>query len=111
MRFRPPAQLRGSLMTAVNIVRFRVKPGMDEAFLDAHRQGKADWPGLRRGFIVKTSERNYTLVAEWTDTAAIADARPRMIDTLDTFRHTLEDLGNGLGVTDPASGEVVLSLK
>jgi hypothetical protein len=98
-------------MTAVNVVRFRVKPGMDEAFLDAHRHGKADWPGMRRGFIVKTGERNYTLIAEWTDTTAIADARARMIATLDTFRQTLEDLGNGLGVTDPASGEVVLSLK
>jgi hypothetical protein len=98
-------------MTAVSVVRFRVKPGLDEAFLDAHRHGRADWPGLRRGFIVKTGERNYTLVAEWADTAAIADARPRMIGTLDTFRHALEDLGNGLGVTDPASGEVVLSLK
>jgi hypothetical protein len=98
-------------MTAVNVVRFRVKPGMDEAFLDAHRQGKADWPGLRRGFIVKTDERSYTLVAEWKDMSAIVSARPDMTGTLDTFRHTLEDLGNGLGVTDPASGEIVLSLK
>jgi hypothetical protein len=98
-------------MTTVNVVRFRVKPGMDEAFLDAHRQGKADWPGLRRGFIVKTGERSYTLVAEWKDMSAIAAARPDMIGTLDTFRHALEDLGNGLGVTDPASGEIVLLLK
>jgi hypothetical protein len=46
-------------MTAVNVVRFRVKPGMDQAFLDAHRNGKAAWPGLLRGFIVKTGERSY----------------------------------------------------
>jgi hypothetical protein len=98
-------------MTAVNVVRFRVKPGMDEAFLDAHRQGNADWPGLRRGFIVKTGEHSYTLVAEWKDMSGITAARPDMIGTLDTFRHTLEDLGNGLGVTDPASGEIVLLLK
>jgi hypothetical protein len=102
---------RGLIMTAVNVVRFRVKPGMDEAFLDAHRHGKADWPGLRRGYIVKTGDRNYALVAEWTDMGAIASARTDMVRTLDTFRHTLEDLGNGLGVTDPASGEVALSLK
>jgi hypothetical protein len=98
-------------MTAVNVVRFRVKPGMDGAFLDAHRQGKADWPGLQRGFIVKTGDHAYTLVAEWKDMSAIAAARPSMTGTLDTFRHALEDLGNGLGVTDPASGEIVLSLK
>jgi hypothetical protein len=98
-------------MTAVNVVRFRVKPGMDEAFLDAHRQGKAAWPGLLRGFIVKTGDRSYTLVGEWVDANALADARTRMIGTLDTFRHSLEDLGNGLGVTDAVSGEVKLSLK
>jgi hypothetical protein len=30
---------------------------------------------------------------------------------LDRFRDTLEDLGGGLGVTDPVSGEVVVHLK
>lgn len=98
-------------MTAVNVVRFRVKPGMDEAFLDAHRNGKAAWPGLLRGFIVKTGERAYTLVGEWPDAGVMGAARTRMIGTLDTFRHTLEDQGDGKGVTDAASGEVVLPLK
>ena len=31
-----------------------------------------------------------------------------MIETLDRIRGMLEDLGNGLGVTDPVSGEVVV---
>jgi hypothetical protein len=98
-------------MTAINVVRFRVKPGMDQAFLDAHRNGKAAWPELLRGFIAKVGERNYVLVGEWPDMKAIADGRARMIGTLDTFRHTLEELGPGLGVTDAASGETVLTLK
>ena len=34
-----------------------------------------------------------------------------MIATLDTFRHTLEDLGGELGVTDPIGGPVVIELK
>jgi hypothetical protein len=34
-----------------------------------------------------------------------------MIATLDTFRDTLEDLGSGLGLTDPVSGPAVLTLK
>jgi hypothetical protein len=34
-----------------------------------------------------------------------------MISTLDSFRDALEDLGGGLGVTDPVAGLVVLSLK
>ena len=42
---------------------------------------------------------------------SLAAARPKMVGTLDTFRHVLEDLGGGLGVTDPVSGPVVLELK
>jgi hypothetical protein len=33
-----------------------------------------------------------------------------MIGLLDSFRDTLEDLGGGLGVTDPVAGPVVLDL-
>ena len=97
-------------MTAFNVVRFRVKPGMDQVFLDAHRDGKAAWPGMTRGFIINTGERTYVLVGEWPDTTALAGARRRMIESLDTFRHALEDLGPGLGVTDALSGNVMLAL-
>jgi hypothetical protein len=34
-----------------------------------------------------------------------------MIATLNSFRDTLEDLGNGLGVTDAVAGTVVSALK
>jgi quinol monooxygenase YgiN len=98
-------------MTAINVVRFRVKPGMEKVFLDAHRDGKADWPGLVRGLIVETGERTYVLLGEWRDMDAIGAARKSMIGTLDTFRHALEDLGPGLGVTDAVSGDAVLALK
>ena len=98
-------------MTAINVVRFRIKPGMDDAFLNAHRNGKAKWPGLERGFIIKTGSQTYCLIAEWADADAIAKARTSMIETLDTFRDTLEDLGSGLGVTDAVSGPVVLALR
>jgi len=97
-------------MTAFNVVRFRVKPGRDEDFLDAHRQRKLEWPGIRKVTIIKTGDRSYCLIGEWDSMASMAAARPHMIATLDTFRDTLEDLGGGLGVTDPVSGEVVLEL-
>jgi hypothetical protein len=42
---------------------------------------------------------------------ALAKARPNMFASLDSFRDMLEDLGGGLGVTDPISGPVVLELK
>ena len=35
----------------------------------------------------------------------------RAAATLDSFRDTLEDQGNGLGLTDPVSGNVVMALK
>jgi hypothetical protein len=98
-------------MTAFNVVRFRVKPGREQDFLNAHRNARVDWNGLKNVNIIKTGERTYAIIAEWADMNDLAAARPSMIATLDTFRDTLEDLGGGLGVTDPASGPVVLALK
>ncbi len=98
-------------MTAFNVVRFRVKPGREKDFLDAHRKAEADWPGLERANMIKTGDRTYCVIAEWSDIESLARARPSMIATLDSFRDTLEDLGGGLGVTDPVSGPVVLALK
>ena len=97
-------------MSAFNVVRFRVKPGQDEAFLAAHREGRANWPGLQHGAIIKTGERAYCLIGQWHDAEAIAAARSAMIATLNSFRDTLEPLGEGLGVTDAISGETVLDL-
>ena len=97
-------------MTAFNIVRFRVKPGREEAFIEAHRRARRDFKGMLRGSLVKTGDRSYCLVGEWDSFDSIAAARPQMVALLDTFRVELEDLGPGLGVTDPVSGSVVLEL-
>jgi antibiotic biosynthesis monooxygenase (ABM) superfamily enzyme len=97
-------------MAAFNVVRFKIKPGMENVFLDAHRNMDAGWPGIRHANIIKTGEDRYCIIAEWDSMEDLAAARPQMIATLDSFRHTLEDLGGGLGVTDPVSGSVVLSL-
>jgi hypothetical protein len=43
--------------------------------------------------------------------ASLANARANMIKTLNSFRDTLEDLGGGLGVTNPVSGPVLMALK
>jgi hypothetical protein len=98
-------------MTAFNVVRFRVKPGRDHEFLDAHKTIGATWEGLVHANIIKTGDRSYCIIAEWKDIDACIQARPNMISTLDSFRDALEDLGDGLGVTDPVAGLVVLSLK
>jgi hypothetical protein len=98
-------------MPAFTVVRFRVKPGREQEFLDAHKRVAGDWPGLEHANIIKTGERSFCIIAEWDGVESIAGARPEMIATLNSFRETLEDLGGGLGVTDPVSGPVVLSLK
>jgi hypothetical protein len=102
---------KGNPMTAFNAVRFQVKSGRDQEFLDAHKNVPRDWPGLKHINLIKTGDHSYCIIAEWSDMEALAAARPRMVATLDTFRDTLEDLGGGRGVTDPVSGPVVLELK
>ena len=67
---------------------------------------QADWPGLKHANIIKTGERTFCIIAEWTDMDWLATARSNMIATLVLFRDTLEDLGGGLGVSDPVSGPV-----
>ena len=48
------------------------------------------------------------MIGEWNSEDAIAKARPKMIEFLDSLRHTLEELSSELGVTDPHSGIVVI---
>jgi len=97
-------------MSAYNVVRFRVKPGREKAFLDAHEQMRPQFDGFRKGAVVRTGERSYCFIGEWDDFDNIVAARDSMIGFLDSFRDTLEDLGPGLGVTDPVSGPVVVDI-
>ena len=85
-------------MTAFNVVRFRVKPGREQEFVDKHRDARTAFAGFRRGSLVKTGDRTYCIVGEWDSMAQLAAARPSMIALLDSFRDTLEDQGGGLGV-------------
>lgn len=101
-------------MTAFNVVRFRVKPDREQEFLDAHRNVLGEggrFAGSRRFVLIQTgspSDRMFCAIGEWDSFENIVAARPEMIAALDSFRDTLEDLGEGLGVTDPVSGEAVI---
>jgi hypothetical protein len=97
-------------MAALNVVRLRVKRGQEKRFIDHHRKAGRDLKGFVGGTLIKTGTRSYCMVGEWKNMKSIVAARPQMIAMLDGMRHMLEDLGGGLGVTDPVSGEAVLRI-
>lgn len=97
-------------MTAFNVVRFRVKAGNEQRFIDEHRKLRRAFKGFLGANLVRTGDRTFCLVGQWRNFQSLAAARPEMIAILDTFRDLLEDLGGGLGVTDPVSGEVVAKM-
>jgi hypothetical protein len=97
-------------MTAVNVVRFRVKPGYEQQFIDAHRKMRPVFKGFGGGWLVKTGDQTFCVVGTWNSFKSLVNARPEMIGFLDGMRGMLEDLGGGLGVTDPVSGEAVFRL-
>ena len=97
-------------MTAYNVVRFRVKAGMEEAFIASQRKSieSEDLPGSLSAALIKTGDRQYCFVGRWEEFDNIVGARPQMISFLNEVRGYLEDLGGGLGVTDPISGLAVI---
>jgi len=97
-------------MTAFNVVRFKVRPGSEQRFVDAHRKLRPAFKGYLGGSLVDTGDRTFCFVGEWRTFQNIVNARPQMIAFLDGFRGMLEDLGGGLGVTDPVSGKAVAKL-
>jgi hypothetical protein len=99
-----------SNVTAFNVVRFRVKPGAQQLFIESHVKMKPNFKGFVHADLVRTGERTFCLIGEWRDFKSIVDARPAMIAFLDTMRPLLEDLGGDLGRTDPVSGESVARL-
>ncbi|HUL91056.1 MAG TPA: hypothetical protein VLV56_01810 [Burkholderiales bacterium] len=95
-------------MSAFNVVRFRVKPGFEQQFIDHHRKARAGFKGFENGWLVKTGDQTFCVVGQWKSFQSLVNARPQMIGILDEMRGMLEDLGGGLGVTDPVSGEAVV---
>lgn len=95
-------------MTAFNVVRFRVRPGSEQEFLDAHRKMRPNLKGFLSGSLIRTGDQTFCMVGEWRSFKSIVAARPQMRELLDSVRGMLEELGGGLGVTDPVSGDVAV---
>lgn len=98
-------------MAAFNIVRFRVKPGFEQQFIEKHLAERPAFKGYIGGNLIRTGDNSYCIVGEWRSFDSLVAARPQMIAFLDGVRHMLEDLGGGLGVTDPVSGEAVAKVR
>ena len=94
-------------MTAYSSVRFRVKPGQEQRFEQLFLAAPRDFEGLRKMVLNKSPDGTYFSIGEWDTFQHMVDARERMKANLNSFRDTLEDLGDGRGVTDPISGEAI----
>jgi quinol monooxygenase YgiN len=88
-------------------VRFRVKPGKSEAFIE-HVNNVPHFDGASFQRVVRTGDRTFLTFTEWESEDKLAAARPVMIAFLDTFRDNLEELSPDLGLTDPVSGPVII---
>ena len=91
-----------------NVVRFLVKEGQQQAFEELFKSTRP-WEGLTLQVLAKTGERSYVSYGLWESEAAMVNARPNMIATLDSGRHLLDEISPELGLTDPVSGPVILT--
>ena len=51
------------------------------------------------------------MIGVWKSKSDMIKARPKMIEFLNTLRYTLKKLSPRLGVTDPASGSIIVKNK
>ena len=95
------------MSTYSNVVRFIVKEGNEDKFLEVFNTFLMQ-EGENYSILVNTGEREYVAVGAWESEDAMINARPAMIDNLDQMRDLLEEISPELGVTDPRSGNIVL---
>ena len=91
----------------MNIVRVKVKPSHREEYL-RKIDDRPKFDGMISAKYVETKPNEFFMIGEWNSEDNIAKARPKMIEFLDSLRHTLEELSPDLGVTDPQSGAVII---
>ena len=91
----------------MNIVRCKVKSSKREEYLKKIAD-MSKFEGQISAKYVETKPNEFFMIGEWNSEDDIAKARPKMIDFLNSLRHTLEELSPDLGVTDPHSGTIVV---
>ena len=94
----------------VSTVRFTVKDDCVDEFIK--REKELDFTGMAEQItLIKTGDTTFCWIGVFESEDAIANCRPKMIQQLDTIRHTLKEISPELGVTDPASGPVIFDWK
>ena len=89
-------------------VRFQVKTGQEDAFLEAVMKFDASQhPGCISHQVIDAGNGRFQLKVVWENEGAIVAARPNLIKFLDTMRPMLAEISPELGVTDPISGTIV----
>ena len=91
----------------ISTVRFLVREGAGEEFVARH-VANFHVAEVANSYIIKTGDRTYAFVAIFESEQHLIDARPQMIESLDSVRDLLEEISPELGVTDPVSGPVVV---
>ena len=90
----------------ISTVRFLVKEGSGDDFIARH-VANFHVAEVETSYIVKTGERTFAFVAIFESEQHLINARPKMIESLNSVRDLLEEISPELGVTDPVSGPVV----
>jgi len=94
-------------MPHMNIVKFHVNPDNIDNFLDAFKNATLN-QGQISGKLVQIAENKFCSIGLWESQIAMDEAMDDMISFLDTIRHMLIAISEELGVTDPASGPVLI---
>jgi hypothetical protein len=69
---------------------------------------ETDRKAATSALFVETARSQFHMIGIWKSKSHMIKARPKMIEFLNTLRHTLKKLSPRLGVTDPASGSVII---
>ena len=92
----------------VNVVKVKVKPSLRRKYLNLVK-ARPKFKGQTSALFVETARSQFHMIGIWKSKGDMIKARPKMIEFLNTLRYTLKKLSLRLGVTDPASGSVVVS--
>jgi len=93
-------------MQFMNVVKFKVKPGFVEDFLQA-MNAQPCWEGSLWNRTIKTGDNDFCGCGLWVSKEAMWAQMDNMVRFLDSIRDMLEEISPELGVTDAVSGPVV----